>query len=176
MEPIAFSYNEIHSTVKELAQRVIASQYNPEVIVAIGSGGYIPARIIKTFLGLPIYTVGISLYLEDHTTLPNPKKIQWIDEVEQKLQGRRILLVDEVDDSRTTLEYCIRELLTHEPAALSVAVLHNKKKLKRGTIPEEVLYYWAGRELDDLWIKYPWDAEDIAEQDAAARRKAAVPG
>lgn len=173
MEPIAFSYNEIHKTVKDLAQRVAASGYDPELIVAIGSGGYIPARIIKTFLGLPIYTVGISLYLEDHTTLPNPKKIQWIDEVEQKLQGRRILLVDEVDDSRTTLEYCIRELLTHDPAAMAVAVLHNKNKHKRGTIPQEVKHYWVGRELEDIWVKYPWDADDIDAQDEAAKRKVA---
>jgi uncharacterized protein len=171
MEPIAFSYNEIHKTVKDLAQRVAASDYDPEVIVAIGSGGYIPARIIKTFLGLPIYTVGISLYLEDHTTLPNPKKIQWIDEVEQELQGRRILLVDEVDDSRTTLEYCIRELLAHDPAAMAVAVLHNKNKHKRGTIPREVKHYWVGQELEDIWVKYPWDADDIDAQDEAAKRK-----
>lgn len=175
MEPIAFSYNEIHKTVQDLAWRVADSGYRPEVIVAIGSGGYIPARIIKTFLGLPIYTVGISLYLEDHTTLPNPKKIQWIDEVEQKLQGRRILLVDEVDDSRTTLEYCIRELLAHDPAAMAVAVLHNKNKTKRGVIPAEVEHYWVGRELEDIWVKYPWDAEDIDAQDTAARAKEVIP-
>lgn len=174
MEPIAFSYNEIHATVAELAARVERSGYSPEVIVAIGTGGFIPARIIKTFLNLPIYTVGISLYLEDHTTLPSPKKIQWIDEVEQKLAGRRVLLVDEVDDSRTTLEYCIRELLSHEPAALAVAVLHNKQKEKRGEIPAEVAHYWVGRELPDAWVKYPWDASDIEEHDSAVRGRAVV--
>ncbi|TVQ98129.1 MAG: phosphoribosyltransferase [Spirochaetaceae bacterium] len=172
MEQIAFSYNEIHQTVAELAARITSSDYDPEVIVAIGTGGYIPARIIKTFLKLPIYTVGISLYLEDHTTLPSPRKIQWIDEVEQKLEGKRILLVDEVDDSRTTLEYCIRELLAHSPAALSVAVLHNKNKEKRGVIPAEVAHYWAGQELPDAWIKYPWDAVDIVQHDQAADAKA----
>ncbi|TVQ35687.1 MAG: phosphoribosyltransferase [Spirochaetaceae bacterium] len=171
MEQIAFSYNEIHDTVADLARRIDASGYSPEVIVAIGTGGFIPARIIKTFLNLPIYTVGISLYLEDHTTLPSPKKIQWIDEVEQKLNGRRILLVDEVDDSRTTLEYCIRELLSNDPAALAVAVLHNKQKEKRGEIPAEVSYYWVGRELPDAWVKYPWDALDIQEHDAAVHSR-----
>ena len=171
MEQIAFSYNEIHNTVAELARRVDESGYAPEVIVAIGTGGFIPARIIKTFLNLPIYTVGISLYLEDHTTLPSPKKIQWIDEVEQKLDGRRILLVDEVDDSRTTLEYCIRELLSNNPAALAVAVLHNKRKEKRGAIPSEVSHYWAGQELPNAWIKYPWDALDIDRHDSAASAK-----
>ena len=165
MDPIAFSYNEIHKTVAELATRIMASTFRPDVIVAIGSGGFIPARMIKTFLKLPIYTVGISLYVDENVTLPVPKKIQWIDEVEQKLAGKKILLVDEVDDSRTTLEYCIRELASHHPAELAVAVLHNKDKEKRGVIPTEVVHYWAGEELPDAWIKYPWDAADIEAHD-----------
>ncbi|TVR32366.1 MAG: phosphoribosyltransferase, partial [Spirochaetaceae bacterium] len=53
MEQIAFSYNEIHNTVAGLARCVDESGYAPEVIVAIGTGGFIPARIIKTFLNLP---------------------------------------------------------------------------------------------------------------------------
>jgi hypoxanthine phosphoribosyltransferase len=40
-------------------------------------------------------------------------------------------------------------------------VLHNKKKEKRGKIPTEVHRYFAGEELDDKWICYPWDAQDI---------------
>ncbi len=171
MEPIAFSYSEIHKTVAELAERIQASGFAPEAIVAIGSGGYIPARIMKTYLLVPIYTVGISLYLEDKTTLPSPRKIQWLDEVEQKLTGKRILLIDEVDDSRTTLEYCIRELLRHHPAKLGVAVLHNKLKEKNGIIPTEVESYWAGRELPNAWIKYPWDAVDIDVHELAARNQ-----
>ena len=76
--------------------------------------------------------------------------------------------MDEVDDSRTTLEYCIRELLAHKPASVAVAVLHNKDKEKRGVIPPEVKLYLAGRELEDKWICYPWDALDIEEQNRQA--------
>ena len=97
-----------------------------------------------------------------------PRKIQWIDEVEQKLSGKKILLVDEVDDSRITLEYCLRELLSHDPAGLAVAVLHNKNKEKKGSIPQEVSYYFAGEEMEDRWIVYPWDAEDIDIHDTLA--------
>jgi len=171
MEPIAFSYSDIHKTVAELAGRIQASGFVPEAIVAIGSGGYIPARIMKTYLKVPIYTVGISLYLEDKTTLPSPRKIQWLDEVEQKLTNKSILLIDEVDDSRTTLEYCIRELLRHNPAKLGVAVLHNKQKQKNGSIPSEVEAYWAGCELPNAWIKYPWDAVEIDEHELNARNQ-----
>lgn len=158
-----FSYRHIHRTVKALARRVTDDGYNPDVIVAIGTGGFIPARILKTFINRPILTVGLQLYDENNIPARIPRKIQWIDEVEQKLTGRKVLLVDEVDDTRTTLEYCLTELLAHNPAELAVAVLHRKDKPKRGVIPSEVERFYVGEELEDLWIVYPWDAEDIDE-------------
>ena len=164
-----FSYNDIHKTVKSLAQQIKSSGYDPQLMVAIGTGGFIPARILKTFIEKPVYTVGISYYDRENNPKDAPQKIQWIDEVEQKLEGKKILLVDEVDDSRATLEYCLRELLKHKPREIAVAVLHNKRKDKRGIIPVEVDHYFAGRELDDLWICYPWDADDIDSQDEMSK-------
>ncbi len=137
-------------------------------MVAIGTGGFIPARILKTFLKKPILTVGIKYYDDNNIPMEAPRKIQWIDEVEKKLTGKKILLIDEVDDSRVTLEYCLRELLRHRPAEIAVAVLHNKRKVKRGEIPEEVSRYYCGEEHEDRWIVYPWDAEDIDTHDSNA--------
>lgn len=162
------SYVHIHETLKDLAGRIQASGFDPDVMVAIGSGGYIPARILKTFLGRPIFAVGISYYGSDKTPGDRPRTIQWIDEVEKKLKGRKILLVDEVDDSRVTLEYCLLELMRHQPAEIAVAVLHNKLKEKRGRFPEGVTKYFVGEELSDQWIVYPWDAVDIVEHEAKA--------
>ena len=172
MDKYYITYDEIHRTVKDLAARVIGSGYDPDLIVAIGTGGFIPARILKTFLGKPILTVGIAYYDMENRPMPEPRMIQWIDEVEQKLSGKRILLVDEVDDTRATLEYCLRELLRHRPAEIAVAVLHNKRKEKRGVIPKEVSRYYCGRELEDRWISYPWDAEDIDDHTRMAESTA----
>ena len=166
-----FTYNGIHKTVKKLAGGIIASGFNPDIIVAIGTGGFIPARILKTFITKPILTVGLSYYDEHNQPKEAPEKIQWIDEIETKLKGKRILLVDEVDDSRTTLEYCLRELLSYKPQEIAVAVLHNKNKEKRGVIPDEITHYFAGDVLEDNWICYPWDADDIEEQDRMALRQ-----
>jgi len=164
---LRYSYADIHTTVKSLAGRIQAAGFQTDLIVAIGSGGFIPARIMRTYIKKPILTVGIALYLDDKTTLPEPKKIQWIDEAEQQLAGKRILLVDEVDDTRTTLAYCIAELLRHQPAELAVVLLHNKRKPKRGSIPAEVKLYLAGEDIEDCWIQYPWDAQDIVTHEAA---------
>jgi hypothetical protein len=81
---------------------------------------------------------------------------------------KRVLLIDEVDDSRSTLAYCLRELLRHSPAEVAVAVLHNKRKPKRENLPLEVRRYFCGQEVDDGWICYPWDAEDIERHEAMA--------
>ena len=175
MEKYYFTYDEIHKTAKDIADRVVASGYDPDVIVAIGSGGFIPARIIRTFLDRPILAVGVAYYDAEDRPTEEPRKVQWIEEAERKLAGKRILLVDEVDDSRSTLEYCIRELLRHKPAEIAVAVLHDKKKPKKGVIPSEVSRYFAGRVIEDRWVAYPWDAKDIdghhAAADAAAGRQ-----
>jgi hypoxanthine phosphoribosyltransferase len=163
------TYNEIHKTIKNLADRIIDSDFNPDVIVAIGTGGFIPARIIRTFIDRPILTVGLQYYNKQDRPNEIPRKIQWIDEVEKKLPGKKVLLVDEVDDTRVTLQYCLKELLRHKPAEIAVAVLHNKRKKKTGVIPDEISRYYVGKELDDRWICYPWDAHDIDDQDRRSR-------
>jgi hypothetical protein len=163
------SYEHVHISVRALAERITEAGFDPDLIVAIGSGGFIPARILKTYIKRPILTVGISYYGPDNKPEDHPHTIQWIDEVEEKLSGRKVLLVDEVDDTRVTLEYCLRELLLHHPAEIAIAVLHNKRKEKKGKIPSEVRRYFAGEELDDRWICYPWDAQDIAAHEKIAR-------
>ena len=157
------SYNTVHKLIKKLAERIEESGFDPDVIVAIGSGGFIPARIIKTFINRPIFAVGISYYGMDHKHRAHPTKIQWIDEVQEQLRGKKVLLIDEVDDTRATLAYCVGELLSYQPEEIAVLVLHNKFKKKDVEFPPEIKRYFPALEIGDLWIKYPWDAEDIEE-------------
>jgi hypothetical protein len=42
-----------------------------------------------------------------------------------------------------------------------VAVLHCKDKAKNAQFPDGVRRYWVGQHLPDIWVVYPWDAEDI---------------
>lgn len=169
IKKIYFTYNQIHRTCQSLAQSIIGSGFQPDLTVAIGTGGFIPARILKTYLGRPILTVGVALYNDKNEIDGSPRKIQWIDEVERKLKGKKVLLIDEIDDSRMTLAYCLRELLSHEPAEIAVAVLHCKNKEKKDEIPAAVRQYWAGEYLEDHWVVYPWDVADIDEHERNAR-------
>ncbi len=166
METIYIKYDEIHKLTYKLYIQMVNDNWSPDIIVAIGTGGFIPARIIRTFLKKEILVVGIKRYSEQNEISKNPKKIQWIDEAEKKIKGKSILLIDEVDDTRLTLAYCLEELYKHNPKEIKVAVLHQKIKEKEGRFPDQLKSIYVGEHLENVWIRYPWEAIDIDKHNA----------
>jgi hypoxanthine phosphoribosyltransferase len=104
-----------------------ARAFKPDVIIAIGGGGFIPARMLRTALKVPVLAISLELY-DDNTNTRNAtvKKTQWFDEqsgVGSQVRGKRVLIMDEVDDTRTTLAYAVREVMeTNAPSHIAVAV------------------------------------------------------
>ena len=47
-DKVYFSYAQIHRTICSLVPKI--KEFKPDVIVAIGGGGYIPARMLRTEL------------------------------------------------------------------------------------------------------------------------------
>ena len=157
---VYFSYADIHDSISKLVPQI--QEFNPSVIIAIGGGGFIPARMLRTELKIPILAVSLELYDDStNTARSTVKKVQWFDEqseVGSKVRDQRVLIVDEVDDTRTTLQYCVEEVIkTNKPAEIAVAVVHNKLKPKKGKLPDGVVYM-AGADVENHWNCYPWDA------------------
>ncbi|ETS73091.1 hypothetical protein PFICI_15266 [Pestalotiopsis fici W106-1] len=209
VEKIYITYNDVHKLCQESAVKILES-FEPQLMIAIGGGGYVPARILRSFLkqpgspNIPIQAIGLSLYEQLPETDPKSgattpgaveqighkvTRTQWLDLSGlggmEHLVGKRILIVDEVDDTRTTLEYAVKELEKDVEAArqklgvqgetkFSIFVLHNKDKKKKGTLPNDMMAkdrYHAARTVDDVWICYPWEAIDIEEHDELARKQ-----
>ncbi|KAN0117650.1 PRTase-like protein [Hyaloscypha variabilis] len=203
------TYNQVHKLCQEAAPRIL-EDFKPQLMIAIGGGGYVPARILRSFLkqpgspNIPIQAIGLSLYEELPSTHPSGRntpgdveqlgtkvtRTQWLDLTSlgemENLVGKRILIVDEVDDTRTTLEYAVKELEKDvelarqklggkgEKTVFSVFVLHNKNKEKKGQLPQDMLdenRYLAARTTGDVWICYPWEATDIDEHDEMAKKQ-----
>ena len=167
-EKIYVSYSRIHELVSLGCQKVIEDNYTPEALVGVSSGGLMPVRIAKTFLKnrlglkeLPIYLVGFSNYDSKDVQLSEPVLTQRFDsELEKRIAGKKILMVDEVDDSRKTLEKAADYLLGLCVQELRILVLHSKDKEKQGVLPEGVKFYYAEK-VPPLWIKYQWDSETL---------------
>ncbi|CAK9783052.1 unnamed protein product [Cutaneotrichosporon oleaginosum] len=199
---LRLSYNDIHNAIARTAPRIM-SEFSPDLFIAIGGGGFIPARILRTFCkvtmegkkrNIPIQAVGLTLYESlggiEEVAGQEVVRVQWIDfsTLGSKLKhggllGRRILIVDEVDDTRTTLVYTIKEMQKdinkhleaiedvtererlRAETKLGIFVVHNKLKPKAGEIPADVAYFSAV-DTPDVWLAYPWECEtDIEEHD-----------
>ncbi|PPJ52120.1 hypothetical protein CBER1_10408 [Cercospora berteroae] len=200
VEKVWITYNQVHKLCQDAAPRIL-NDFQPNLMIAIGGGGYVPARMLRSFLkqtgaaNIPIQAIGLSLYeqlgTDSQVEKPGTKvtRTQWLDLTSLEmgnLIGKNVLIVDEVDDTRTTLEYAVKELQKDVDAAakqagregeitkFSIFVLHNKDKVKKGTLPEEMIAdnrYLAARTVPDVWICYPWEATDIDEHDRMAQQQ-----
>ncbi|EDO14860.1 hypothetical protein Kpol_345p8 [Vanderwaltozyma polyspora DSM 70294] len=187
------SYNNVHQLCQFSAPKI--KEFKPDIIIAIGGGGFIPARILRTFLKekntptIRIFAIILSLYERiEGSDVEKPgvevQRTQWIDYEQCKLDlvGKNVLIIDEVDDTRTTLHYALSEL--EKDAAeqakakgvdpetqpeyktnFGIFVLHNKLKPKKADLPEDMVKdekrYFAARHVPDCWLAYPWEATDI---------------
>lgn len=59
-------------------------------------------------------------------------------------------------------------LQKNDVAEVGIIVIHNKLKEKRGKISDNVKYF-AGEDIPDAWVVYPWDAIDIEEHDRLSK-------
>lgn len=157
-EKIHYNYDQIHNIVNSIVPQV--KQYNPDVIIAIGGGGFIPARILRTAIKKPILAVSVELYDDNTNTTKESVNIkQWFDDsygTGQLVKNGKVLIVDEIDDTRKTLECVVNKVQEHQPSSIAVAVIHNKVKVKKGTLPRSISYI-CGSDIGDEWVIYPWD-------------------
>lgn len=188
------SYNEVHRLIGRSIDELV-ERFQPSLLIAISAGGFLPTRILRNFLktkfsgkSLPIQTIGLSLYENESGRI---KKTQWIDSnyPESPLaicfSGENLLIVDEVDETRTTLAFAIENLSKDiekqredfrarnqawiEPK-IAVFVVHNKNIEKRAQLPQQIMdqLYFAAETVGPEWIVYPWDAFDIDQHTALA--------
>ena len=185
------SYNQLHEIIRRTVERTDLGQtFAPTLLIAISAGGFLPTRILRNILksqlggkSLPIQTIGLCLYESETKEI---YKTQWIstdlqrDPLAVSFDNQRILIVDEVDETRRTLSFAVEHLMKDidqqrswakenarswtEPK-LGVFVVHNKSIAKRADLPDEIMSnsYFVGEHVGEEWIVYPWDALDIDE-------------
>ena len=73
------------------------------------------------------------MYYNKENKLSN-SPIIYQDITKEQINNKNILLVDEIDDTRSTLKFALERLNSLEPKDILVSVLHNKKTDKVSTI------------------------------------------
>lgn len=152
MSVLEYTYNEIHNIVKHKSEYIL-DKFNPQIIIAISDGGLIPARILRTYINIPIYTVSVKYYKENNI-MDTPQIIHWIH---HNFSNKRVLIVDEIDDTGSTIHFCKNNLANiNKCTNIGAFVVHYKQKEKFFENDNNDNYF-VGQYVPDKWILYPWD-------------------
>jgi len=149
------SLDDVYDLSWRLGQQILESEFNPEVVVAIARGGFVPARFLCDFLDLSAMNcVKVQHYL------PGAEKEEraWIRyPLSGRVEGQRVLLVDDVNDTGDTLEVALDHVKSLGAEEVRTCVLHEKLTTKVPADFKQVIV------RDWHWIIYPWAVvEDVS--------------
>jgi len=142
------SWERFYALARRLALAVHDAGFQPDLIVAIGRGGYMPARVLSDYLDVYDLT---DIRIEHYRGVRKQRLARVRYPLPAAITGRRVLLVDDVNDSGDSLQAALQHLREHgEPAGLQTAVLHHKSVSR--LMPD----FYAEEVREWRWIIYPW--------------------
>ncbi len=116
--------------------------------LAIARGGYLPARLLSDYLDQPELT---AFRIVHYRGAHKARAARVVDPLTAAVDGRRVLLVDDVSDSGDTFAVALDHLRRQgSPAELRTAVLdHKTTSPYQPDYHARVIHRWR-------WIIYPW--------------------
>ena len=146
VEKDVVTWDALEVLVKQLAQQV-GSEH--DVLLAITRGGLVPAGMLAYLLGhRDILVAAVAFYDDSGQPGEQPAFLQF--PADPLLHGKRVLIVDEVWDTGTTIEAVVERvrLAGGEP---TTAVLHFKpQRSKVASVPDHHVV------STDAWVVYPF--------------------
>ncbi len=144
------SWAEVATMVAQLAND-LHDQY--DVLLAVTRGGLVPAGLLAYHLGLRnILVAAVQFYTGIGETASAPTFLQFPSD--PLLNGRRILIVDDIWDSGKTIA-AVSARVAQAGGTAVTAVLHYKPQASKFTTAPN--HYVA---TTDAWIVYPWEPAD----------------
>lgn len=148
------SWGGVQRLCQRLSAQIAASGFRPDLVVAIARGGFVPARLVCDALGIMALTsIKIEHYLSGSEKQPRAVILfpLCVD-----IRGKKVLLVDDVNDTGDTLKLAMEHLWSFQPAELRSAVMHEK------CVTHYRVDYFARQIIKWRWLVYPWALhEDI---------------
>lgn len=156
-----YSFEEIDILAETVSRKIKKSDVKFDVILCLGRGGMIPSRLISEYTGIhDIEYINIKCYNQEN-------KITAIDcenkdsDFYSKLDGKNILIVDDVFDSGTTINHILKEIAINvdmtKTKIHSATLFQNRVKKIDNLLQKEATYYAIPYSSDEQWIVFPWE-------------------
>ena len=146
------SWDEAYQLSRKLAKEIKSSRFRPDLVIAIGRGGFVPARIVCDFL---LHSLLTSIKIEhwDIAACKRPEAaVRFPLAVEVRDQS--ILIIDDVTDTGDTLRAALDYVKSLGAGETKTGVMQHK------TTSSVVPDFYADVIKDWRWIIYPWAAHE----------------
>jgi hypothetical protein len=153
MKKVYVSWTDVQRQVQELLRQMQQDVWVPDYVVGITRGGLTAANLISQYLDCPMQTLKVSLRGEQ----PDCESNFWM--AEDADRGRRILVVDDINDSGETLNWIQKDWggTVRWGDNVRVAVLYDNESSASHHTPD----YSAqdiNKAQDPQWIVFPWES------------------
>lgn len=147
------SWEQIYTLLLNLSDQIKRARFRPDVIVGVSRGGWPPARILSDLLENPeLANVKTEFYLDVAKTKSEPVITQ---PVSVTVQGKRVLIVDDIADTGKSLRLVRSHLKEQSAADVKIATIYYK--------PWSVVKPdWYERETKH-WVIFPWERKETVK-------------
>ena len=148
IQSVLITEDELKAKIKELAARIRADYEGKDlVLVGVLKGAVMFMVDLARAVQLPLEVdfMAVSSY---GASTESSGVVRIIKDLDSSIEGRDILVVEDIVDTGLTLKYIKDNLLTREPASLRICALLNKLKERKADV--EIDY--VGFELPDRFV------------------------
>jgi len=150
IDEVIISEDEIQDRIKELARDItkLYPQDEEVIMVCILRGAFIFMADLARYIDLPVVFdfMDVSSYGEKTTS---SGVVRIIKDLEENIENRHVLLVEDIMDTGTTLKHVIDMLKTRNPASIRVATLLDKPERR---VVKQMEADFNGFEIPDKFV------------------------
>ncbi len=148
IEEILIPENQIQKKIEELGDR-ISRDYQDKELICIGvlRGAIIFLADLARSIKVPMMIDFMAISSYGASTVSSGV-VRIIKDLDENIEKRDVLIVEDIVDTGLTLDYLIRMLKSRNPASLKVCTLLNKKERRQINVPID----YCGFDIPDKFV------------------------
>jgi len=147
----------IGERIRQMARQISADYTGRELLLlSILKGAIFFLADLARELTIPVTIdfIAISSYRRDRREGEDTHRVRFLKDLDQDIEGRDLLIVEDVIDTGLTLNYIVQNLWLRNPATLEIATLLDRPYRRLADLPVK---YQGFQVPDEFFVGYGFD-------------------